>query len=227
MRIDVHNYFDRAKTRDANIFIGPKNQKFSRPVNGQMVKWKGQPVKYLHSTTPGSETGEIEVAGKQRTVSVSELTWDTLEPGSSQKTISKNIKTEVNAGKPQKQAVAIALHTAKDGVAFNLRIKREGQNFATTSPTKVKTAKEAIAEAMKKFGVREDQVKVEGAVPINEDAAGENHDPDGKFGKSPTGTVKAQAKQPVKTISPEEAMKNITEWAKKTKKLNLKGAAQS
>jgi len=35
-----------------------------------------------------------------------------LQPGSSKKTISKNIRTEVRAGKPQKQAVAIALHKA-------------------------------------------------------------------------------------------------------------------
>ena len=32
-----------------------------------------------------------------------------LAKGKSKKTISKNIKTEVEAGKPQKQAVAIAL----------------------------------------------------------------------------------------------------------------------
>lgn len=35
-----------------------------------------------------------------------------LKTGSSKKTVSKNIKTEVAAGKPQKQAVAIALSKA-------------------------------------------------------------------------------------------------------------------
>lgn len=35
-----------------------------------------------------------------------------LKPGKSQKTISKNIKTEMAAGKPQAQAVAIALSKA-------------------------------------------------------------------------------------------------------------------
>jgi hypothetical protein len=35
-----------------------------------------------------------------------------LLKGSSQKTISQNIRTEMEAGKPQKQAVAIALSVA-------------------------------------------------------------------------------------------------------------------
>ena len=36
-----------------------------------------------------------------------------LKKGHSKKTISKNIKTEMDHGKPQKQAVAIALETAR------------------------------------------------------------------------------------------------------------------
>lgn len=36
-----------------------------------------------------------------------------LQKGSSKATISKNIKTEMAAGRPQKQAVAIALSTAR------------------------------------------------------------------------------------------------------------------
>ncbi len=36
-----------------------------------------------------------------------------LKSGKSQKTIASNIKTEIKAGKPQKQAVAIALSKAR------------------------------------------------------------------------------------------------------------------
>lgn len=36
-----------------------------------------------------------------------------LKSGKSKKTVSSNIKTEMKAGKPQKQAVAIALNKAR------------------------------------------------------------------------------------------------------------------
>lgn len=36
-----------------------------------------------------------------------------LTRGTSRAVVSKNIRTEIAAGKPQKQAVAIALHTAR------------------------------------------------------------------------------------------------------------------
>jgi hypothetical protein len=38
-----------------------------------------------------------------------------LKKGSSKKTISENIKTEMHAGRPQKQAIAIAMQTAGKG----------------------------------------------------------------------------------------------------------------
>lgn len=42
-----------------------------------------------------------------------------LEKGSSQETVSHNIHELVNAGHPQRQAVAIALHTAEDAMLRN------------------------------------------------------------------------------------------------------------
>ena len=38
-----------------------------------------------------------------------------LKKGSSKETISQNIKTEVAAGRPQRQAIAIAMNTAGKG----------------------------------------------------------------------------------------------------------------
>ncbi len=38
-----------------------------------------------------------------------------LRPGTDKATISENIRTEIKAGKPQKQAVAIALSNARRG----------------------------------------------------------------------------------------------------------------
>lgn len=47
-----------------------------------------------------------------------------LKKGKSKKDISENIRTEVSAGKPQKQAVAIALNTARKSGA---RIPKKGK----------------------------------------------------------------------------------------------------
>jgi hypothetical protein len=40
-----------------------------------------------------------------------------IKKGYGKKTVSKNIKTEMKSGKPQKQAIAIALDTAKKAKA--------------------------------------------------------------------------------------------------------------
>lgn len=44
-----------------------------------------------------------------------------LKPGHSRKVVSQNIKTEIAAGKPQKQAVAIALHEAASHPMHHIR----------------------------------------------------------------------------------------------------------
>jgi len=49
-----------------------------------------------------------------------------LKKGKSKATISSNIRTEVNAGKPQKQAVAIALNTARKSGA---KISKKGKKL--------------------------------------------------------------------------------------------------
>jgi len=46
-----------------------------------------------------------------------------LQKGKSQKTVSKNIKTLKSEGKPQKQAVAIAIKTATGMNKGQLRVK--------------------------------------------------------------------------------------------------------
>jgi uncharacterized membrane protein (UPF0127 family) len=48
-----------------------------------------------------------------------------LKQGSSKKTIKHNIKTEMRSGKPQKQAVAIALSHAKRAKGIARRRRKE------------------------------------------------------------------------------------------------------
>ena len=75
----------------------------------------------------GSTYGAAVSRGKLRKVTTSGTAWEAfwkgmelilrgkimpLKKGSSKKTISQNIKREIAAGKPQKQAVAIAMRKA-------------------------------------------------------------------------------------------------------------------
>ena len=48
-----------------------------------------------------------------------------IKKGYSKKTVSQNIKTEMKAGKPQKQAIAIALETAREAKAKASKAKRK------------------------------------------------------------------------------------------------------
>ena len=57
--------------------------------------------------------------------------------GKGRKAISKNIKTEMKAGKPQKQAVAIALNVARKSgaeVPKAPKMKKGGYTYAKCSP---------------------------------------------------------------------------------------------
>lgn len=49
-----------------------------------------------------------------------------LKKGSSKKVVSQNIKTEMVAGRPQKQAVAIALNTARGKKKRAKRLEKAG-----------------------------------------------------------------------------------------------------
>jgi hypothetical protein len=54
----------------------------------------------------------IEIIAREMDPILEEIPFMPLKKGSSKKVISQNIKTEMHAGRPQKQAIAIAMRTA-------------------------------------------------------------------------------------------------------------------
>lgn len=65
-----------------------------------------------------------------------------IKKGKSRKTIGKNIKTEMEYGKPQKQAVAIALNTARKSGA---RIPKKKKNTRMASRGRYDATPEMLA----------------------------------------------------------------------------------
>jgi hypothetical protein len=65
-----------------------------------------------------------------------------LKKGSSQKTVGSNISELVHSGRPQKQAIAIALNTARDSMRAKRAFGGHAPSFVTTSvaktPAKIK-----------------------------------------------------------------------------------------
>lgn len=55
-----------------------------------------------------------------------------LKKGRGRKTISRNIRTEVKAGRPRKQAVAIALSTARRSAGTARKRKKKAKPFVGT-----------------------------------------------------------------------------------------------
>jgi hypothetical protein len=81
----------------------------------------------IDTTAFSSITGQIDYGGKRRMP---------LKSGSSDATVSGNIKREIDAGKPKKQAIAIAMSKAGrsnqeaseafgEGIAATRRLKEE------------------------------------------------------------------------------------------------------
>lgn len=77
-----------------------------------------------------------------------------LQPGKSKAAVSSNIATEMNAGRPQKQAIAIAMHKAGKGK------KKKGKAKAKHQFPPKKAAPATALEAMD-AGVRDADAREE------------------------------------------------------------------
>ena len=104
--ITYDNFFRDSKTKDIGLQGAcDAERKFDGSGEGEGY------IKVLKEVTKGYlQNTEKDIDSSQGKQNI--FTQDPLQEGSSQENISKNIRTEMAAGKPQKQAVAIAMSKA-------------------------------------------------------------------------------------------------------------------
>lgn len=87
--------------------------KIEPSVDGFIFSWSDDPLEYIHQTF--EQTIDLMETISTHCQKIREVLRDAAQKGSSRKTVSANIKTELAAGKKQSQAVAIALSVARKG----------------------------------------------------------------------------------------------------------------